>query len=150
MGRKSHTWAPLTLFIFHFFLKHPCSLSVPIISTVEELYCKRPIQCLAFSEMLTPHPLTARRVCTGAGGGHTRWVMRGWGSIVSRGSIVNSSEDARHCKYFVFSTYTKDIYLFNLNFRHFHKMCSVNMLRFLFSPNNYTYFLYKKHFKFYL
>jgi hypothetical protein len=35
----------------------------------------------------------------GAGGGHTRWVERGWG--------VNSSEDARHCsvlyicKYFV-------------------------------------------------
>jgi hypothetical protein len=25
----------------------------------------------------------------GAGGGHTRWVERGWG--------VNSSEDARHC-----------------------------------------------------
>ncbi len=37
----------------------------------------------------------------GAGGGHTRWVERGWG--------VNSSEDARHCsvlyicKYFVSS-----------------------------------------------
>jgi hypothetical protein len=27
------------------------------------LYCKRPIQCLASSEILTPHPLTARRVC---------------------------------------------------------------------------------------
>ncbi len=26
--------------------------------TVEGLYCKRPIQCLASSEMLTPHPLT--------------------------------------------------------------------------------------------
>jgi hypothetical protein len=25
----------------------------------------------------------------GAGGGHTRWVERGWG--------VNSSEDVRHC-----------------------------------------------------
>ncbi len=39
----------------------------------------------------------------GAGGGHTRWLERGWG--------VNSSEDARHCsvlyicKYFVGSTY---------------------------------------------
>jgi hypothetical protein len=32
--------------------------------SVEELYCKRPIQCLASSEILTPHPLTARRVCT--------------------------------------------------------------------------------------
>ncbi len=49
------------------------------------------------------HPLTARRVCTspaiGGGGGHTRWVERGWG--------VNILEDARHCsvlficKYFV-------------------------------------------------
>ncbi len=29
---------------------------------VEGLYCKRPIQCLASSEILTPHPLTARRV----------------------------------------------------------------------------------------
>jgi hypothetical protein len=39
----------------------------------------------------------------GAGGGHTRWVERGWG--------VNSSEDARHCsvlykcKYFVVKIY---------------------------------------------
>jgi hypothetical protein len=32
--------------------------------TVERLYCKRPIQCLASSKILTPHPLTARRVCT--------------------------------------------------------------------------------------
>jgi hypothetical protein len=37
----------------------------------------------------------------GAGGGHTRWVERGWGG--------NSSEDAKHCsvlyicKYFVIS-----------------------------------------------
>jgi hypothetical protein len=28
------------------------------------VYCKRPIQCLASSKILTPHPLTARRVCT--------------------------------------------------------------------------------------
>jgi hypothetical protein len=32
--------------------------------TVEGLYCKRPTQCLASSEILTPHPLTARRVCS--------------------------------------------------------------------------------------
>ncbi len=31
---------------------------------VEGFYCKRPIQCLASSEILTPHPLTARPVCT--------------------------------------------------------------------------------------
>jgi hypothetical protein len=30
---------------------------------VERLYCKRPILCLASSKILTPHPLTARRVC---------------------------------------------------------------------------------------
>jgi hypothetical protein len=46
--------------------------------TVERLYCKRPILCLASSKILTPHPLTARRVCIpptpafGAGGGYTR------------------------------------------------------------------------------
>jgi hypothetical protein len=71
---------------------------------VERLNCKRPIQCLASSEILTPHPLTARRVCTPflwwGERGHTRWVERGWG--------VNSWEDARHCSvlykcnYFVF------------------------------------------------
>ncbi len=43
----------------------------------------------------TPHAF-------GAGGGHTRWVEKGWG--------VNSSEDAIHssvlytCKYFVLET----------------------------------------------
>jgi hypothetical protein len=31
---------------------------------VEGLYFKRPIQCLASSKTLTPHPLTALRVCT--------------------------------------------------------------------------------------
>jgi hypothetical protein len=56
-----------------------------------------------FQNVGPPHPLTARRVCTlpafGAEGGHTRWVVRGWG--------VNILEDARHCsvlyicKYFV-------------------------------------------------
>jgi hypothetical protein len=77
----------------------------PYGSTVERLYCKRPIQCLASSKILTPHTLTARRVCTtlplvrAGGGGHYRRVERGWG--------VNILEDARHCsvlyiqKYFV-------------------------------------------------
>jgi hypothetical protein len=78
--------------LFHFL----CSLPV------ERLYCKRPIQCLASSKILTPHPLTAGRVCfprLWRGGGHTHWVERGWG--------VNILEDARHssvlyiCKYFV-------------------------------------------------
>jgi hypothetical protein len=48
---------------------YPVQLGRPIalkrVCTVEGLYCKRPIQCLASSEILTspPHPLTARRVC---------------------------------------------------------------------------------------
>ncbi len=56
---------------------------------VEGLYCKRPIQCLASSEILTLHRPAPPPPAFGAGGGHTRWVERGWG--------VNSSEDAKHC-----------------------------------------------------
>jgi hypothetical protein len=72
------------------------------LNSVEGLYCKRPIQCLASSEILTPHPSPPGECVSprlDAGGGHTCWVERGWG--------VNSSEDARHCsvlyicKYFV-------------------------------------------------
>ncbi len=43
-------------------------------------------------QILTPHPLPARRVCTPAfraGGGHTLWEERGGGG-------VNILEDARH------------------------------------------------------
>jgi hypothetical protein len=68
---------------------------------VERLYCKRPIQCLASSKILTPHPLTTRRGSAfGAGGRHTRLVERGWGG-------VNILKEARYssvlyiCKYFV-------------------------------------------------
>jgi hypothetical protein len=55
------------------------NLTGHMLAVVERLYCKRPILCLASSKILTPHPLTARRVCTPppAGGGHTRWVERG-------------------------------------------------------------------------
>ncbi len=76
------------------------------LKTVEGLYCKRPIQCLALFrniDLPTPSPpvecVSPPPPAFGAGGGHTRWVERGWG--------VNSSEDARHCsalficKYFV-------------------------------------------------
>jgi hypothetical protein len=71
----------------------------------EGLYCKRPIKCLASFKILTPHLLTARRVCHPLplvrGGGHIGWVERGWGVN------INILEDARHCsklyicKYFV-------------------------------------------------
>ncbi len=72
---------------------------------VEGLYCKRQIECLASSEILTPPP-TARRVCVLCTppplwcGGRTH-------SLGGEGVGVNSSEDARHCsvlyiwKYFV-------------------------------------------------
>jgi hypothetical protein len=79
---------------------------IPNVTTVKRLYCKRPIQCLASSKILTPPPLPGDCVvyppAFGAGGGHTRWVERGWG--------VNILEDARHssvlyvCKYFVVTT----------------------------------------------
>jgi hypothetical protein len=69
---------------------------------VEGLYCKRPIQCLASSKILTPHPLTARSVSTPlwCGGRTHSWVERGWG-----GSIVWKTPDTALysiiCKYFV-------------------------------------------------
>jgi hypothetical protein len=63
---------------------------------------ERPIQCLASSEILTPPPPPLRPASVypsafGAGGGHTRWVERGW--------EVNSSEDARHCSVLYISKY---------------------------------------------
>jgi len=58
---------------------------------VEGLYCKRPIQCLASSEILTPHrPASVDPLAFGAGGGHTRWVERGWGV---NSSIVRKTPD---------------------------------------------------------
>ncbi len=72
-------------------------------STVEGLYCKRPIQCLASSEILTPHcPASVYPPAFGAGGRTHSLIGEGW--------EVNSSEDVRHCsvlyicKYFVDST----------------------------------------------
>jgi hypothetical protein len=58
--------------------------------TVERLYCKRPIQCLASSKILTPPPHRPASVYAfGAGGGHTRWVERGRGG----GSIFLKTPD---------------------------------------------------------
>jgi hypothetical protein len=59
------------------------------------LYCKRPIQCLASSEILTPHPLTTRRVCTLPPPPLVRgeYTLAGWRG----GGGVNISEDARYC-----------------------------------------------------
>jgi hypothetical protein len=78
---NSSVFAFLTLFICHFFSKHPCSLSVSI----------------------------------------------------------------------MVSNLAKDIYLLkNLNFWHFHKMCSVNMLSFFIFSLQLHIFFVKKHFQFYL
>jgi hypothetical protein len=57
---------------------------------VEGLYCKRPIQCLASSKILTPTPLPPGECLPpafGVGVGHTRWVESWWG--------VSNLEDAR-------------------------------------------------------
>ncbi len=73
---------------------------------VERLYCKRQIQCLASSKILTPHPLTARRVCTPPPLVRGEDTLAGWRA----GWGVNILEDARHCsvlyisKYFVLHT----------------------------------------------
>ena len=73
---------------------------------VEGLYCKRPIQCLASSEILTLHPSPSDECFPPP----LRWgedtLARGRG-----GGGFNSSEDARHCsvlyicKYFVVKSY---------------------------------------------
>jgi hypothetical protein len=69
---------------------------------VEGIYCKRPIQCLASSKILTPHPLTARRVKT-----PRLWCRGRTHSLGGGGWGVSSLEDARNCsvlnicKYFV-------------------------------------------------
>jgi hypothetical protein len=67
--------------------------STPLLETAEGLYCKRPIQCLASSEILTPHPLTAWRVCTPPPLVRGEDTLAGWRG----GGGVNSSEDDRHC-----------------------------------------------------
>jgi hypothetical protein len=53
------TLEPLPSFLFV-----RCSLFVCMARLVEGLYCTRPIQCLATSELLSPHPLVPWRVCT--------------------------------------------------------------------------------------
>ncbi len=84
--------------------QHKCPPSSPY--SVAGLYCKRPIQCLTSSEILTPHPLTAWRVCTphafGAGGEHTRWVESGWGGggSITRKTPGTALYSIYVCKYF--------------------------------------------------
>ncbi len=74
------------------------------VHTVEVSYCKRPIQCLASSKILTPHRPAS--VCTPPPLVRGEDTLAGWGV----GWGVNILEDARHCsvlyicKYFVVHT----------------------------------------------
>ncbi len=74
------TWCPLNWFGHGWLV--PGGLRA---QPVEGLNCKRPVQCLASSRILTPHPLTARRVCTPPplvrGSTHTLGGEGGGGSI---------------------------------------------------------------------
>ncbi len=73
--------------------------------TVEGLYCKRPNQCLASSKILTPHPLTARRVCTppppAFGAGEDK--LAGW-----RGGGGQYFGRRRHCSV-LYNTYVSTL-----------------------------------------
>ncbi len=77
----------------------------PISHRVEGLNCKRPIQCLASSRILTTHPLTAWRVCTPrlwcVGRGDTLAGRRGGG-----GSIFWKTPDTA-----LYSTYVSTLCL---------------------------------------
>ncbi len=114
--------------------------------TVEGLYCKRPIQCLASSEILTPHP--PHRPAS------VYPLPLVWGKdtlLGEEGVGFNSSEDARHCsvlyicKYFVrFTIADMKILTFNLlNFDAVYLLLSWTMFskQFLLwdsTPNNST------------
>ncbi len=69
---------------------------VQIDETVEGLNCKSPIQCLASSKILTPQPphrsvSVSPSPAFGAGGGHTRWVERGWGVNITPDTALYST-----------------------------------------------------------
>jgi hypothetical protein len=92
---------PLTPLLCSSFESSPAHLYPPfrpssMFASVERLYCKRPILCLASSKILTPHP--PRRPLVRGDDTVAGWRGR-WG--------VNFLEDPRHsslpyiCKYFV-------------------------------------------------
>ncbi len=78
---------------------------------VKRLYCKRPIICLASSKILiSPTPLTARRLCTafGAGGGHTRYGVEGGGGSIfwkTRDTALYSTYVSTLCYYLIFAMF---------------------------------------------
>ncbi len=75
-------------------------LFIPLL--VEGLYCKRPIQCLASSKILTPHSLTARRVCTPRLWCSERTQLLGGEGV--GGQYFGHCSVLYICKYFVLSS----------------------------------------------
>ncbi len=82
---------------------------------VEGLYCKRPIKCHGVFRNIDP-PAPPHRPASvyppkggGEGGGHIRWVERGWEDTLARGrggggSIVQKTPDTA-----LYSTYVSTI-----------------------------------------
>ncbi len=83
---------------------HTCCLCTCIVCAVERLYCKRPIQCLASSKTLTPHPPPPGECLPpafGEGRTHSLGGKGGWG--------VNILEDVRHSSV-LYSTYVSTLW----------------------------------------
>ncbi len=98
MVRNKHSLRPISI---------SSQLSAQWAEPVEGLYCKRPIQCLASSEILIPHPLTARRVCTPPPLVRGEDTLAGWRG--GGGSIVRKTPDTA-----LYSIYVSTLQL-NLN-----------------------------------
>ncbi len=82
--------------------------------SVEGLYCKRPIKCLASSEILTPHPLTTRRVCTPPPLMRGEDTLAGWRGGGGGGSIVRKTPDTALYSIYV-STLCSQVTLINFS-----------------------------------
>jgi hypothetical protein len=83
---------------------------------LEGLYCKRPGQCLTSSEILTLHPLIARRVCSvpppPPPPAHTPPLVRGEDTLAAwwrwgGGSIVRKTPDT--ALYSIYSIYVNTL-----------------------------------------
>jgi hypothetical protein len=72
----------------------------------ERLYCKRPIQCLASSKILTSHSLTSRRVwCTPPSLVRGKDIFAGWRGV--GGSIFWKTPDTA-----LYSSYVSTLWIF--------------------------------------
>jgi hypothetical protein len=63
-GEQERQYSGYHAHALHSGMREDGAKGMAFILPVEGLYCKRPIPCLASSKILTPHPVTARRVCT--------------------------------------------------------------------------------------